>query len=36
LANLASAVAFVKFLRGDSRVVWEPVRDAIGPNLEGS
>ena len=36
LANLASVVAFAKFLRGDSRVVWEPVRDAIGPNLERS
>jgi len=36
LANLASVVAFVKFLRGDSRVVWEPVRDAIGQNLERS
>jgi cellulose synthase/poly-beta-1,6-N-acetylglucosamine synthase-like glycosyltransferase len=36
LANAASLVAFVKFLRGEAHIVWEPIRDAdlSGHSLE--
>jgi cellulose synthase/poly-beta-1,6-N-acetylglucosamine synthase-like glycosyltransferase len=32
LANLAAAVALVKFAGGNSREVWEPVRDKVEPS----
>ncbi|HXG68764.1 MAG TPA: glycosyltransferase family 2 protein [Blastocatellia bacterium] len=35
LANLASLVAFVKFIRGEAHVVWEPIREG-GPAGENS
>jgi cellulose synthase/poly-beta-1,6-N-acetylglucosamine synthase-like glycosyltransferase len=36
LANAASLVAFVKFLRGEAHIVWEPIREAdlSGHSLE--
>jgi cellulose synthase/poly-beta-1,6-N-acetylglucosamine synthase-like glycosyltransferase len=34
LANVASMVALVKFLRGDSSKIWEPVRERIEPLLK--
>jgi cellulose synthase/poly-beta-1,6-N-acetylglucosamine synthase-like glycosyltransferase len=33
LANLASIIAFIKFLRGDSRLTWEPMREPIEQKL---
>ena len=32
LANAASAVAFVKFIRGQNYVVWEPIRESSASN----
>jgi len=32
LANVAAGVALVKFAGGNSRVVWEPVRDKVEPS----
>jgi cellulose synthase/poly-beta-1,6-N-acetylglucosamine synthase-like glycosyltransferase len=34
LANLAAGVALIKFAGGNSRTVWEPVREPIGPLLK--
>jgi cellulose synthase/poly-beta-1,6-N-acetylglucosamine synthase-like glycosyltransferase len=33
LANAASLVAFLKYVRGEAHIVWEPLRDA-GPQVE--
>jgi hypothetical protein len=30
LANAASLVAFLKFMRGEAHIVWEPIRETKG------
>jgi hypothetical protein len=27
LVNVATAAAFIKFMRGEAHIIWEPVRD---------
>jgi len=36
LVNAAAAVAFVKFMRGEAQVVWEPLRDSSRAKSAGA